>query len=200
MWNALGGGFGLAASLVIAIGAQNAMLLRMGLRRQHVVAGVVICLSADILLIAAGVAGLGTLLVAHPAWRTALRWAGVLYLGWFAIGALRQAHRGGKFLTEQSDTLSRRQSLFGIAGTTWLNPHVYIDTVLVLGTVSSTYGQQRWWFGVGAMCCSTLWFVLLGFGARVLTPAFRRPWTWRLLDGVVGLTVALVTVSLALRG
>jgi L-lysine exporter family protein LysE/ArgO len=184
----------------VAIGAQNAMLLRLGLRRQHVGTGIAICVSADLTLIAAGVAGLGSLLVAHPLWRSTLRWAGVLYLGWFAISAWRTAWKGGKSLRENDDTAERRKTLWSIAAVTWLNPHVYVDTVLVLGTVSSTYGHQRWWFGVGAMMCSVVWFLGLGFGARFLRPLFARAWTWRVLDLLVGSTVAVVALSLALRG
>ena len=118
----------------------------------------------------------------------------------FAARALLAAYRGGQSLVTSDGAPSRREATLAIAGATWLNPHVYVDTVLVLGTVSSTYGQHRWWFGIGAMLCSTLWFALVGFGARLLTPLFAKAWTWRVLDLLVGTTVAVVAWSLAWRG
>jgi L-lysine exporter family protein LysE/ArgO len=200
MVQALLAGFAMGASLIVAIGVQNALLLRIGLKRDHVGVAVLICIVGDLTLITAGVAGLGTLLVHARLLSNILRWAGVAYLGIFALRTLRQAWRGGESLTGADESLERRAVVTSIAAATFLNPHVYIDTVVLLGTISSRYPAHHWWFGVGAACASVIWFSSLGFGARLLRPLFTKEITWRALDVVVGVVVGLVAISLVLSG
>lgn len=200
MVQALLAGFAMGASLIVAIGVQNALLLRIGLRRDHVGIAVLICILGDITLIGAGVAGLGTVLVHARLLSEILRWAGVAYLGVFAVRTLRQAWRGGESLVSTDEPLARRSVLLSITAATFLNPHVYIDTVVLLGTISSHYPAHHWWFGVGAGCASVIWFSSLGFGARLLRPLFSKEVTWRALDVVVGVVVGLVALSLVFSG
>jgi len=190
-------GLAVGGSLIIAIGAQNATLLRIGLRRHHVGVAVVVCILGDASLIALGIGGLGSILTRNHVALVTLRWLGATYLSWFAFASLRSAWRGGQLLDEGSIT-SRSNIFLTMAAVTWLNPHVYVDTVMVLGTVSTQFSNSKWWFGAGALTCSTLWFTTLGFGARFLRPIFRNERTWQFLDGVVGLVVASVAISLVL--
>jgi len=190
-------GLAVGGSLIIAIGAQNATLLRIGLRRQHVGVAVAVCVLGDASLIALGIGGLGSILTRNHVALVTLRWLGATYLSWFAFASLRSAWRGGQLLDEGSVT-SRSNVFLTMAAVTWLNPHVYVDTVMVLGTVSTQFSNSKWWFGAGALTCSTLWFTTLGFGARFLRPIFRNERTWQFLDGLVGLVVASVAISLVL--
>jgi L-lysine exporter family protein LysE/ArgO len=197
---ALGSGAGFGLSLIVAIGAQNAFVLRQGLRREHVAPVVVVCAVSDAVLIVAGVAGLSVLLDARPWIVDLFRLAGAAFLLAYAALAVRRAAR--------PDALSSRTSggpaaLWPVVTTclalTWLNPHVYLDTVVLLGSVASTYGGDRWWFALGAVAASIAWFSALGWGARVLRPVFARPVAWRVLDGVIAVVMVLIAVGL-LRG
>ena len=190
-------GLAVGGSLIIAIGAQNAALLRVGLRRHHVGVAVAVCVLGDASLIALGIGGLGSILTRNHVALVTLRWLGATYLSWFAFASLRSAWRGGQLLDEGS-VASRSNVFLTMAAVTWLNPHVYVDTVMVLGTVSTQFSNSKWWFGAGALTCSTLWFTTLGFGARFLRPIFRNERTWQFLDGLVGLVVASVAISLVL--
>ncbi|MDF1477997.1 LysE/ArgO family amino acid transporter [Leifsonia sp. H3M29-4] len=191
-------GLGLGLSLIVAIGAQNAFVLRQGLRREHIVVVILICALSDAALIALGVAGAGWVFDRVPWLVDVVRWAGAVFLAVYGALAARRALRPTGLAVASGDATGA--SLLAVAGTTlaltWLNPHVYLDTVVLLGSVASTHGQWRWAFGAGAMLGSVLWFSALGFGARLLAPAFARPTAWRVLDGVIAVVMVAIAVSL----
>lgn len=190
-------GLATGLSLIVAIGGQNAFVLRQGIARSHLGAVVALCTLSDVVLIAAGVAGVGAV-VEHAGWAlVVVRWLGAAFLVGYGVSALWRARRTDEALTSApARSLSRRSALTQTFALTWLNPHVYLDTVLLLGSVASTHGHGRWWFGLGAATGSLVWFVALGYGARVLSPVFARPAAWRLLDAVVGLTMLVVAWGL----
>ena len=186
-------------SLIIAIGSQNVFVLRQGIRREHVLAVVTVCIASDVVLISAGAGGLGALVQAAPEVVGTARWAGVAFLLGYAALAARRAVRGGESLEGDGSGRSAegRGSGHGavIATTlaiTWLNPHVYLDTVLLLGSIASTYGTRAWLFVLGALVGSVLWFSVLGIGARHLGRFLSGAWSWRVLDGVVAGTMVVV--------
>jgi L-lysine exporter family protein LysE/ArgO len=191
-------GFALGLTLIIAIGAQNAFVLRQGLRREHVGLVVAFCASADALLMAAGVAGLGTVIGRQPALATALAAAGALFLAAYGSRALWRALRPGALdAASATPALSRRQVLAQVAAFTLLNPHVYLDTVLLVGAVGAQHeGAARVWFVVGSAGASVLWFTSLGYGARLLAPVFARPRAWQWLDGAIGITMWVLALLL----
>ncbi|WP_425041222.1 LysE/ArgO family amino acid transporter [Primorskyibacter sp. S187A] len=189
-------GFALSLSLILAIGAQNAFVLRQGLRREHVGVIVVFCSLSEVLLISAGVAGFGALTRAVPWFEPAMRYGGGAFLLWYGINSLRAALRGGQSLEEASQgASSARAAILTLLGITWLNPHVYLDTVVLIGAVSSNY-DAPWLFGAGAMAASILFFLILGYGARLLAPFFARPRAWQILDGIIGVTMCALAVKL----
>ncbi|SSC23253.1 Amino acid exporter protein, LeuE-type, partial [Klenkia terrae] len=192
-------GVGLGLSLIVAIGAQNAFVLRQGLRREHVAAVVAVCAVSDVVLILAGVAGTGAVLERVPWLVTVVRVAGALFLAGYAVLAARRALRPTALAAEAGGARASRGAVLGTAlALTWLNPHVYLDTVLLLGSVAGTHGADRWWFAVGACAASLLWFTGLGYGARALRPVFARPAAWRVLDGVIAVVMAALAASLLL--
>jgi L-lysine exporter family protein LysE/ArgO len=187
----------------MAIGAQNAFVLRQGLRREHVGPVVAFCALADALLIGAGVAGLGALIGAAPVLTAALTLGGAVFLGWYGVAALLRSVRPGSLAVDgPSGAMSLSAALASTAGFTLLNPHVYLDTVLLVGAVGASHPPANQpVFVAGAVLASALWFTALGYGARVLTPVFARPIAWRALDLLVGammLTLALALVRRAL--
>ncbi|NDV49548.1 MULTISPECIES: LysE/ArgO family amino acid transporter [unclassified Salipiger] len=190
-------GFALGLSLIVAIGAQNAFVLRQGLRREHVLAVVLVCALSDAVLIAAGVAGFGLLASQLPGLETVMRWLGAAFLMWYGARTLLAAWRGGAALRAERDpgNGSLRRALLTCLALTWLNPHVYLDTVMLLGAVSSQY-ESRLHFGLGAVSASLCFFFALGFGARLLAPVFARPVAWRVLDLGIGLTMWLIAAKL----
>ncbi|NQX05538.1 amino acid transporter [Rathayibacter sp. VKM Ac-2856] len=192
-------GLGFGLSLIIAIGAQNAFVLRQGLRREHVLAVVAICALADAALIVLGIAGIGAVIESAPWLLVVIRWGGIVFLLAYAVLAARRALRPG---TLEGDPAGASTSLRTAIGTclalTLLNPHVYLDTVVLLGSVANTHGDERWWFGAGAALGSVLWFTALGVGARALRPLFRSRTAWRVLDGAVAVVMVVLAVSLAL--
>jgi L-lysine exporter family protein LysE/ArgO len=192
-------GLGFGLSLIIAIGAQNAFVLRQGLRREHVLAVVLICALADAALIGLGIAGIGAVLESAPWLLVVIRWGGILFLLGYAALAARRALRPG---TLEGDPAGASTTLRTAIGTclalTLLNPHVYLDTVVLLGSVANSHGGERWWFGAGAALGSVLWFTALGFGARALRPLFRSRTAWRILDAGVAVVMVVLAVSLAL--
>ncbi|MCK9792180.1 LysE/ArgO family amino acid transporter [Isoptericola sp. 4D.3] len=198
-------GLGLGLSLIVAIGAQNAFVLRQGVRREHVGLVVAVCAASDVVLYLAGTAGLGALVVRHPAVVEVARWAGaVVVLGYGALAA-RRALRGDEAGLEAAqdgavpDAGRRvRPVLLTALALTWLNPHVYLDTVVLQGSIAASYGDLRWWFTAGAVVASVLWFVGLGYGARLLAPVLARPGAWRVVDGIVAAIMLVVAVSLVL--
>ena len=194
-------GMGLGLSLIVAIGAQNAFVLRQGLRAEHVAAVVAVCLLSDVVLIAAGTAGAGALVTRVPELLTVVCLAGAAFLLVYGAMAARRAVRPAALVTEEA---GRRAGLLVTVTTglalTWLNPHVYLDTVVLLGSLASTWDEQRWWFAAGAGLGSAVWFTGLGYGARLLRPVFARPAAWRVLDVVIAVVMVTLAISLAVRG
>jgi len=194
-------GLGLGLSLIIAIGAQNAFVLRQGLRREHVLLVVAICALSDLALIALGVGGGGLLFTALPVLVEVVRWVGAAFLLVYGLFAARRALRPSRLTASDESPALTRPSTLAVAATclalTWLNPHVYLDTVVLLGSVASTRGEWRWAFGAGAGLGSILWFSALGFGARLLAPLFARPLAWRVLDALIAVVMVALAVMLA---
>jgi L-lysine exporter family protein LysE/ArgO len=195
-------GFGFGLSLIVAIGAQNAFVLRQGVRREHVGVVVAICAASDAVLIAAGVGGVGALVQRAPAVVEVARWLGAAVVLGYGFLAARRAWKGEEQLVaagsgDVPDAGRRlRPVVLTVLALTWLNPHVYLDTLVLLGSISSTYGGARWWFGAGAVLASVLWFSGIGYGGRLLAPLLARPGAWRVLDGVIAAIMLAVAVSL----
>ncbi|MFI1717601.1 LysE/ArgO family amino acid transporter [Streptomyces litmocidini] len=185
-------GFGTGLSLIVAIGAQNAFVLRQGVRRHAVLAVVAICAVSDAVLIALGVAGVGAVVTAWPAMLTAVGLAGGAFLLCYGFLAARRVLRPDPTAALTGggpDAGSARRAVLTCLAMTWLNPHVYLDTVLLLGSLASDRGDLRWAFGAGAALASLGWFFALGFGARLLSGVLSRPRAWRVLDGLVAVTM-----------
>jgi L-lysine exporter family protein LysE/ArgO len=184
-------GFLLSATLIIAIGAQNAFVLRQGIRREHVAAIVGLCALADLLLIGAGVAGLAVVLADLPQLTVLLTLCGAAFLLWYGLRALGRAlHAQTLYAADGTGPISLRAAVGQAAGFTLLNPHVYLDTVLLMGSIGARQPvAARWWFVGGAAAASGIWFTSLGYGARLLAPLFARPRAWRVLDSLIGLTM-----------
>ncbi|WP_405832942.1 LysE/ArgO family amino acid transporter [Streptomyces sp. NBC_00105] len=185
-------GFGTGFSLLVAIGAQNAFVLRQGARRHAVLAVVAICAVSDALLISLGVAGVGAFVTSWPAALTAVGLAGGLFLVGYGVLAARRVLRpvpGAALTAEGAAAGSGRRAVLTCLAMTWLNPHVYLDTVLLVGSLAADRGDLRWAFGIGAVLASLTWFVSLGYGARLLTGLLARPSSWRVLDGLVAATM-----------
>ena len=191
-------GFALSATLIIAIGAQNAFVLRQGLRREHVLMIVAFCALADLLLISVGVAGVARVLGEAPHLTLALTVAGTAFLAWYGIRALARARRANSMnVAEGASRISLRNAVAQAAGFTFLNPHVYLDTVLLMGSIGARQpADLRFWFVGGAAAASGAWFTTLGFGARLLRPVFRTPRAWQVLDTLIGLTMLGLAASL----
>ena len=190
-------GFTLGFSLILAIGSQNAFVLRQGLRRSHVLAVVLTCAVSDAVLIAAGVGGFGRLADLAPWFAAAMRYGGALFLIVYGAISFRSAWRGTQGMdTQGGGAGSLRAAVLTCLALTWLNPHVYLDTVVLLGSISAQYPGQRLQFGLGAVLSSFTFFFALGYGARALAPIFARPRAWQVLDVVVGLTMWAIAASL----
>ncbi|WP_316861352.1 LysE/ArgO family amino acid transporter [uncultured Cohaesibacter sp.] len=190
-------GFFLGASLIIAIGAQNAFVLRLGLLRQHVLPVVLVCSFSDALLILAGVAGMGALIKQSPVLLSVVSWAGFAFLAIYGLQALRRAFKPSEMHVGKQNGISLKQALLTVLAFTYLNPHVYLDTVLLVGSLSAQWpGGQQWIFALGAISASFVWFFALGFGARILTPLFEKPMAWRILDFLIGLVMFMLAWSL----
>ncbi|WP_248242080.1 LysE/ArgO family amino acid transporter [Microbacterium kunmingense] len=209
-------GLGLGFSLIIAIGAQNLFVLRQGLRREHVLVVAALCAVSDALLIGLGVSGIGLVLQALPWLVTAVRWAGALFLVGYGLLAARRVWRpngDALSLREEGDAAVQTVSAGRTATTTrtrllpvvlttlaltWLNPHVYLDTVFLLGSVANTHGEERWLFAAGAMTASVVWFFGLALGARYLGRWLSSARSWRILDAVIAVVMIALGVSLVL--
>ncbi|WP_193368528.1 LysE/ArgO family amino acid transporter [Pelagibius marinus] len=194
-------GFGLGAGLIIAIGAQNAYVLRQGLRRQHVFAVAGLCFLIDCALIAVGAGGFASLLHAFPNLPRIAAWGGAIFLAGYSLRAFAAALHPGSLKAEGAAPggAGLRAALVTALALSLLNPHVYLDTVVLLGGLAAQYpGKERLAFALGAMAASGLWFYGLGYGARQLAPLFARPAAWRLLDGFVGCVMAALAVSLVI--
>lgn len=221
---ALLSGFALCLGLILSIGAQNAIVLRQGLRREHVGIVVLVCVVSDAILQTIGVAGVATLVTAQPWLESVARWAGAAFIVGFALLSARRAIRGGGSLEAAPDdagsgaggqgageqgavgpaaVATRRRSgrmatLLTILAVTWLNPHAIVETTVVLGSVAGTHGDARWWFLAGGIAASTIWFVGFGYGARYLAPLLRTERAWRILDGGIALVMLVIAVTLVL--
>jgi L-lysine exporter family protein LysE/ArgO len=191
-------GVGLGASLIIAIGAQNAYVLRQGLKRRHVGLVVAICAAIDVCLIGLGIGGMGALIARAPVLLDVIRWAGAIFVFLYGVRAFLAAWRGPGHLNAAE---VQTQTALGAASTvlalSLLNPHVYLDTVVLLGGIGARYGWPgNAWFAAGAMCASVVWFTVLGYGARFLEPWFEKDIAWRVLDVIVGCVMWWIAASL----
>lgn len=190
-------GFATCMSLIVSIGAQNAFVLRQGLRRHAVLLVVTICVVSDVILIALGVGGFGTLVTSSPTLLTLCTVIGGCFLLCYGFLAARRALRPASGLEAGTgETSSRRRAALTCLAMTWLNPQTYLETILLIGSVAAGYGAMRWEFGAGALAASCVWFVALGFGARLLTGFFSRPGSWRVLDGVIAVMMVSLGTSL----
>lgn len=189
-------GFGTGLSLIVAIGAQNAFVLRQGIQREAVPVVVTICALSDVVLIALGISGVGAAVTAWPQALTVAGIVGGVFLLTYGLLAARRAFRPSSLDTRGAGVGSRRRAVLTCLAMTWLNPHVYLDTLLLIGAIAAGHGSLRWIFGLGAAIASACWFTSLGFGARLLSGFFARPAAWRVLDILVAATMFTVGVTL----
>lgn len=196
-WWPLAQGFGMGAGLIIAIGAQNAFVFTRGVRRNHHITVATICLVCDVACIAMGVLGVGALVAAHPEVSRWAAWGGAAFLGWYGWLSFRAAFQGGSLEAGNNANMPLRAAVTYTLAVTLLNPHVYLDTVVLLGSISGHFeGTGRYFFGLGAILASTAWFYALALGGRALAPLFKRPTAWRVLDAAVCLTMWSIAVNL----
>jgi L-lysine exporter family protein LysE/ArgO len=198
MWIALFIGFLTGAGLIIAIGAQNAFVLRVGLIRRHVFAVCLFCALSDALLIIAGVGGFGQFVQASPLLLNSVTIGGIAFLLWYGWSALRRAMNPQAMLAANGTIEGLRPTLAKCAAFTFLNPHVYLDTVVLVGSLSAAYDPHEAIYGAGAVVASFTWFFALGYGARLLGPLFEKPASWRVLDGIIALVMVLLALKLAM--
>ncbi|MFZ6875576.1 LysE/ArgO family amino acid transporter [Undibacterium sp. Di27W] len=193
-------GMGMSAGLIVAIGSQNAHVLRMGLRKQHVALTVMICIVCEMLLILAGVAGVGGAINSQPALLAIARWGGAAFLIWYGLRSLRAALGQQSLQATAGDLgLTAGKAALAVLGATLLNPHTYLDTVVLLGAIGGQQpGDGKYWFALGAVLNAAIWFATLGFGARLLAPWFAKPMAWRILDSLVGLVMLMLALNLLL--
>jgi len=190
-------GLGAGLSLIVAIGAQNAFVLRQGILRERIGVVVAICALSDLLLIALGTLGIGVIVTKVPVGLTILRYGGATYLVWFGVHSFSSALRPGTLHQADRGAHSLKSVVLTTLSLTYLNPHVYLDTVLMLGNLANQH-RDRWAFSAGAGTGSVIWFSGLGFGARALSGPLGRPGTWRVLDTLIGLVMVALAIKLAL--
>jgi L-lysine exporter family protein LysE/ArgO len=195
VFTSVAAGFAASAVLIIAIGAQNAFVLRQGLRREHVLPVVLTCALSDLFLIMAGIGGLGAVVTGRPDAVTAIRWVGAVFLISYAVLAARRALRPSALNPAERAPATLRATLLACLAFTYLNPHVYLDTVLLLGSIAQQH-PHRWLFGIGAAGASLAWFTALGAGAHRLAPVLSRPAAWRFLDAVIAVVMLAVAANL----
>jgi L-lysine exporter family protein LysE/ArgO len=193
--NAILPGFLTGLSLIIAIGAQNAFVLRQGLTRKYIIPVVLICSLSDALLITLGTAGLGALIQTIPLLLEILRWLGVGYLTWFGISAVRKVLAKDTLHVSDESAVSFKRTILMTLGFTFLNPHVYLDTVIFIGSLANQFGENKWSFALGAVCASFIWFFSLGFTASKMAVLMAKPMFWKILD----IFIAAVMFSLAIN-
>lgn len=197
MYAAMIAGFSLGLSLIVAIGAQNAFILRQGLHRQHVFWVCLVCAVSDAILISLGVFGLSFVIQVIPSFEWVMRYVGCAFL--FCYGAMsfwRAFTQSDALKVSEEGNRSLRSTLIVCLALTWLNPHVYLDTVLLLGSIANQYVGQQGYFALGAICASFLFFFSLGYGARLLKPLFAKPISWRILDGLIGIVMWFIAIKL----
>ena len=190
-------GFFTGLSLIIAIGAQNAFVIRQGLTRKHVLLVVAICAVSDAALIVLGVAGLGALISGLPWLLEIIRWFGVLYLTWFGIKSLRSAFKVQALDASGVQSASAKTVVLSVLGFTFLNPHVYLDTVILLGSIGNQFGPDKWWFTLGAVVASFVWFSSIGFGAKAASRFMAKPVFWKVLDILIAVVMFSIAIMLA---
>lgn len=188
-------GFLLGFSLILAIGSQNAFILRMGIAKHHVFILCLICACSDAALITLGVGGFGTVVQSSPVLLYAMRFSGAGFLIYYGIKSALSAWRASSAMQVGGEVMPLRAAILTCLALTWLNPHVYLDTVVLLGSISAQ-SEFPLFFGIGAACASFVFFFSLGYGARILTPFFQKPTSWRILDSVIALTMWSIAVSL----
>ncbi|GAA3830134.1 LysE/ArgO family amino acid transporter [Nocardioides panacisoli] len=199
MITAAAAGLATGLTLIVAIGAQNAFVLRQGLARRHVGAVVAVCALSDVVLIGAGVVGIGTIVERAPVVLTVLRWLGVAFLAAYGVRSLLSARRADGLEAASRGASTRVSAIATAAALTYLNPHVYLDTVLLLGSVANQHGVDgRWWFAVGAATGSVIWFSGLGYGARAAHGLLARPRAWQVLDLAIGVGMLCFAGGLAI--
>ncbi|WP_299880806.1 LysE/ArgO family amino acid transporter [uncultured Cocleimonas sp.] len=189
----------LGASLIIAIGAQNAYVLKQGLLKKHVFIICLICSLSDAILIVIGTSGLGKIVNDHPDWLKVITWLGAIYLIIFGLMSLRSAFKNETLEIAATDGSSQnlRKVVATVLALTFLNPHVYLDTVLLIGSIASPYSDEhRLYFTIGAVCASFLWFFTLGYGARLLAPLFAKTHAWKILNILIGLVMFSIAYHL----
>ncbi|MGV9800869.1 L-lysine exporter [Mycobacterium sp. NPDC003449] len=191
-------GFLTTMALIAAIGAQNAFVLRQGIRREHVLPVIAVCTVSDLILISAGIAGVGALITTHPDAMTVAKFGGATFLIGYGVLAARRAWRPSTLNPSERTPARLAEVLVTCLALTWLNPHVYLDTVVLLGTLANEHRDQRWLFGAGAVAASATWFVGLGLGARRLAGLFASATTWRLLDGVIAVMMVALGIGMAM--
>lgn len=195
--NAFIAGFGLSFSLILAIGAQNAFVLKQGIKQEHVFIICLICAVSDAVLIFAGVFGFGYLIEQFPSLQTFARYGGALFLMVYGLKSFYTAWQMSHELEPKSfSNTSLTKTVFLTLAFTWLNPHVYLDTVMLLGAVSTKFQDQSWLFGIGAMSASFVFFFSLGYGARFLAPLFRKAGAWKVLEIIIGCVMLLLAFML----
>jgi L-lysine exporter family protein LysE/ArgO len=183
-------------ALIVAVGAQNAFVLRQGIRGEHVLAVIVVCMVSDIVALTAGVAGLGVVMERWPAVLPIAQIGGGLYLLAFGVQSALRAWRPVPLDADGGSSMTVRRAVLLTLALTWLNPHFYLDAILMLGTVANSFGDQRWWFCAGAIAASLAWFPALGFGARSLRGIFARPSAWRVLDSGIAVLMGALGIGL----
>lgn len=190
-------GFVTGLSLIIAIGAQNAFVIRQGLLRQHVLLIVAICAISDATLIFLGTGGLGTLIQSKPSLLEFIRWFGVIYLTWFGVRSIRSAFKNQSLEATAGSAISKSAIVSTCLSLTFLNPHVYLDTVILLGSIANQFENNRWFFAVGASFASIVWFTSIGYGARAASRFMSKPIFWKILDSLIAVVMFTIAISLA---
>jgi len=190
-------GFLTGLSLIIAIGAQNAFVIRQGLLRQHVLLIVAICAISDAALIFLGTGGLGTLIQSKPSLLEFIRWFGVIYLSWFGIKSLRSAFKNQSLDAGEGSAITKSKIIGTCLALTFLNPHVYLDTVILLGSIANQFEDDRWFFALGGSIASATWFSTIGFGARAASRFMSKPIFWKILDSIISLIMFTIAITLA---
>lgn len=194
-------GVGSGLSLIVAIGAQNAFVLRQGIRREHVLPVVLICGLTDAVLETLGVAGIGFVVERAPVLLEIIRWGGVIFLLWYAFSAARRAMKPSALVADGAGESSLKRTVLACLAITYLNPHVYLDTMVLMGSIGNAQGDPgRWWFALGGALASIGWFFLLGYGARLLTRFFATPRAWQVLDWIVAIMMVVIAARLIFGG
>ncbi len=197
MFGIIAAGFATSLGLIVAIGAQNAFVLRQGLTKKHVGIVVAICAASDALLMAAGTAGLGAVLQGLPWLLEAFRWLGVAYLSWFAYRSIMASRKHATLEPAEAKSMPLGKVIATVLTFTFLNPHVYLDTVLLVGSIANSFGDQRWFYMIGAASASVIWFSTLGFGARGLSRFTSNPRFWQVLDLAIAAVMLTIAATLA---